>query len=187
MRRVLTILCVHGVGDHRHSTWKRDWSDALQRSVPVANVGEVKVEFVEYDGLFADVDLTLQQCMAALRKLIGSGISSRLSWEVWEARCGAARAEDLFERGGDRLRWTAGYVVAWMENDEFRNTTRSLLWRRIAETKPDVILAHSLGSLVAYEAIVSAGVASRRSTGAAPEGPHVRLLWLADRKPVRAS
>jgi hypothetical protein len=50
------------------------------------------------------------------------------------------------------LRWTAGYVVAWVEDEGFQRKTRKLVLDEVQDFKPDVILAHSLGSLVTYNA-----------------------------------
>lgn len=159
MTHELKVLCIHGLGDHRLSSWKRDWSDALRRALPVKPATPIHVEFIEYDHLFADVEITFADSLSALRKLIGSGVSDLLGWEVREGRYGAARSKDLFERGCDRLRWTAGYVVAWVDNEPFRKAVRAFVSQRLEETAPDILIAHSLGSLIAYDALIDAAVA----------------------------
>jgi hypothetical protein len=53
------------------------------------------------------------------------------------------------------MKWYPGYVVGWLENDEFRSEVRGRLLRVIGETQPDLILAHSLGSLISYDALTS--------------------------------
>ena len=52
----------------------------------------------------------------------------------------------------DRVKWTAGYVVAWVEDEEFQKKTRAFILEKVAAEKPDIILAHSLGSLISYNA-----------------------------------
>src|SRR5262249_34407301 len=67
-------------------------------------------------------------------------------------------AEDLFRRRRGlldgfqtQLRWTAGMIVQWVENEELRTRLRSGLVAKIKEFDPQVICGHSLGSLVGYD------------------------------------
>jgi hypothetical protein len=43
-------------------------------------------------------------------------------------------------------------VVKWAESERFRSRTRQRLVAQVESVQPDAILAHSLGSLVAYDA-----------------------------------
>jgi hypothetical protein len=141
----LKVLCMHGVGDHHtDSQWQESWRAAILQGVHRWDPKrEVETEFVLYDRLFDQASLSLADTLNALRKLLGSGL-----------RYGV---EDLFGRRRglgdlpDTLRWTAGMVVQWVENDELRAATRDLLWSAVQRQSPDVVLAHSLGSLVCYD------------------------------------
>jgi hypothetical protein len=48
---------------------------------------------------------------------------------------------------------TAGYVVAWLQDEAFRAETFRLLSECIEQFEPDVLLAHSLGSLISYDGL----------------------------------
>ena len=63
------------------------------------------------------------------------------------------RRRGLFDSLSHRLRWYAGYVVAWVESEAFQKATRKRVLDAIRREKPDVLLGHSLGSLVTYNAL----------------------------------
>lgn len=60
---------------------------------------------------------------------------------------------------GDQIRWTAGMVVQWVENETLRIETRQKLEAKLADFKPDIVCAHSLGSLVCYDSFTGDGAA----------------------------
>lgn len=161
MAEALKFLAIHGLGDHRQSAWKRDWQDALRAAVPPTPGVERRFSFFEYDRLFADLSISFADSLRAIYKLAASGVGHWAESTPAEGRFGLARAEGVFDEARDKLRWTAGYVVAWVENEAFRAELRRQLLDRIAEERPDVLLAHSLGSLVAYDALVGDEAAGR--------------------------
>jgi metacaspase-1 len=139
--KVLTILGVHGLGDHRASDWTLKWPEAVRTAFPAMEGLSLDFKFVTYDDIFEKTDITLAESIAALWKLTKSGVSSL----------------DQRERGvvseiSDKIKWTAGYVVAWVEDEGFKRQSRKRVLDAVREHKPDVILAHSLGSLVTYNA-----------------------------------
>jgi hypothetical protein len=110
---------------------------------------EARIAFLHYDDLFRKYPVTLSGTLEALAKLTVSGLVSPF------------RPRAL-ERGvGSSLKWTAGMVVKWVEDAHFRRDTR----RRVADRlrsfsaedsrPPDVVLAHSLGSLVVYDTLTA--------------------------------
>jgi hypothetical protein len=142
----LKILGVHGLGDHRNSTWKEDWKAALLAAFPgqqAAGPERVQLEFafVTYDDIFESVDLSAWETMQAVWKLARSGASTAL---------GGRRG--VLGDVSDRIRWTAGYVVAWVENERFQRESRQRVLDAMVAEQPDLVLAHSLGSLVTYNA-----------------------------------
>ncbi len=147
MTRKIKVLGVHGLGDHRTSTWKADWKQALTDVFPGQTPvdGQDKVElvfdFLTYDDIFEDVDLSFLETMSAVAKLGWSAIGS-----IFRKRRGA------LDSVPDRVRWTAGYVVAWLEDEAFKQQTRQRVLQRLVDDPPDLVLAHSLGSLVTYNA-----------------------------------
>jgi metacaspase-1 len=160
MRKV-KILGVHGLGDHRASTWKEDWQAALLAVFPgqqaMAGQEHIQLEFtfLTYDDIFEDVDLSVWETMQAVWKLARSGATTALG-----------RRRGVLGDVSDRIRWTAGYVVAWVEDEQFKKQTRQRVLDRLVAEEPDFVLAHSLGSLVTYNAF-SHPDASRPAVAAA--------------------
>lgn len=137
----LKVLSVHGLGDQRQSTWKEDWPKAIQAVFPAAPSLELEFEFVEYDDIFEGVNLSAWEVAAAVAKLAASGVSSIFK-----------REKGVLGDAPHTVRWTAGYIVAWVNDERFKKKSRARVFERIKAFQPDLILAHSLGSLVTYNA-----------------------------------
>jgi hypothetical protein len=88
------------------------------------------------------IEVSAWESTVAVTKLLRSGVAS-----IFRPRSARAFGE---RKLSDTLRWTAGYVVAWVEDKDFQAQTRARLAEAIKTHKPDVLLAHSLGSLVSY-------------------------------------
>ena len=93
----LKILGVHGLGDHRTSTWKRDWQDALEAVFPGQDAIALDFKFLTYDDIFEDVDLSGWETMQAVWKLSRSAISGVFR-----------RHRGVVEDVSDKVKWTAG-------------------------------------------------------------------------------
>ena len=140
MVKTIKILCVHGLGDKRSSDWQAEWENAVRQAIgPDAGVN-LDFDFLTYDPIFAETSLSFGETMGAVWKLARSGISNIF------------RSRGLIENISDHVRWTAGYMVAWVNDKEFQEKTRKLVLDRVRTYKPDVILAHSLGTLITYNA-----------------------------------
>jgi hypothetical protein len=137
----LKVLSVHGLGDQRQSTWKRDWPKAIQAVFPAVPDLELEFEFIEYDDIFEGVNLSAWEVAGAVAKLAASGVTSIFK-----------REKGVLGDAPHTIRWTAGYVVAWVNDESFKKKSRARVFERIKAFKPDLILAHSLGSLVTYNA-----------------------------------
>ena len=142
----LIALCVHGVGHgeadpQMRPTWTKAITDAVQRWNPGR---PVQCEFVDYDDLFAKAPLDPLVVTEALAKLSLSGLVHGVGDLLGLSR----------DFGGipDTLRWTAGMVAQWADSDSLRQAARARVLAQVAELKPDLIIAHSLGSLISYDA-----------------------------------
>ncbi|MDH5547663.1 MAG: caspase family protein [Gammaproteobacteria bacterium] len=137
-RPKVKVLCVHGVGKHSPGgAWEKEWETAISQAVSAtANEVELDVRFVYYDDIFAAHPVSAFDAVQAMSKLLKNGVTSLFN---------RRRGMD----GG--LRWTAGMVVQWVENEVLREQTRKRLIGRVEEFNPDVVCAHSLGSLVSYD------------------------------------
>jgi len=158
--RTLKILSVHGVGGHDvGGEWTDEWTHAIEtpikRIAPDAGLG---ITFINYDDVFDAHAITAGGTLEAIARLgasgvwygVGDAVGSVLGGGRAAARNRSRRASSIPER----VRWTAGMVVQWAENDAVRRGTRRRLADAIGSVKPDVILAHSLGSLIAYDTFV---------------------------------
>ncbi|MGI2032134.1 caspase family protein [Rhizobium panacihumi] len=139
-KRTLTVLCVHGLGNQAASGWKEAWPTAIRDAFPVTDEIDLAFQFVSYDDIFAETDRTALDYVVAIGKLLKSGAGA----------IGGRRG--ILTGLSERLRWTAGYVVAWVEDVKFQAATRERVLTAVKMTKPDIIVAHSLGSLITYNA-----------------------------------
>jgi hypothetical protein len=148
----LRVLCVHGVGRHPvGGPWEDAWRAAIEQGL--AGVGVTRplaLGFVHYDDLFEKYPLSFLGTLEAVAKLVGSGIAA-----PFRAR-GLARGSL-----GSGVKWSAGMVVKWVEDARFRRDTRARLVERLRRfasddpQPPDLVLAHSLGSLVLYDTLTA--------------------------------
>lgn len=176
----LRVLCVHGVGGHGADlSWQDDWADAILAAVRRWDAErQVLCEFVLYDDIFEEADLSFFTTVRAVWKLLGSGVG------------GLFRRRGLLDEVQERTRWTAGMVVQWVENDGLREQTRARLRDAIDDFNPDVVCGHSLGSLICYDLATEDDSFEGRtfvSLGSQIANPFVRGNFLAGRVvPVRA-
>lgn len=151
------VLCVHGVGRHiPGSGWDANWRDAIRRSILRWNP-KAQCEFsaFEYDPLFegASAKLNPVTYAAALASLTGSLIWHGVG-DLFRGPPGARGAArgDL----SGRLRWTAGMVAQWASDSKLRGALRTRIAGAMKDffdaTSEHVVVAHSLGSLVTYDA-----------------------------------
>jgi hypothetical protein len=143
--QTLTILGVHGLGDHRLAPWKENWEAAIRAAFPDAPGLALDFRFVSYDDIFDGTDLSPGEIISAAAKLAASAVGLPLS-----------RGRGFFDGFSEKVRWTAGYVVAWTSDEGFQRETRRRVLDAVREHRPDVILGHSLGSLVTYNALAHA-------------------------------
>jgi len=140
---------VHGVGDHHtDQSWQSGWQEVIRAGLTRWNPDlRLEFHFPLYDDIFAAEKVTPAAIAIAVAKLLGSGIAYGIG--------------DLIRRRGlatlpQRVRWTAGMVVQWAEDDELRARLRRRIGAEIASFQPDIIAAHSLGSLVSYDTFIHA-------------------------------
>ena len=134
----MKILCLHGVGGHAPGgDWQQRWTDAIREPwAELAPEVEPQFEFLLLDELFDAHPIGFLDTVKALGKLAASGLAAPFRQP----------------RGlSDRLRWTAGMVVQWVENETLRRQTRQQLANAMRQHRPGLVIGHSLGSLVAYD------------------------------------
>ena len=141
----IRVLCIHGVGHGDvDQNLRPDWSKALTVQLQAANPTlQPQLKFLEYDDLFDQSPHNVLTYAEAFLRMGWSGVSSFFS-DIFGNRRG-------FGGMSDALRWTAGMVAQWSENGDLRAGTRARIAAAIAEFNPDVVVAHSLGSLISFD------------------------------------
>ncbi len=141
----MRILAIHGVGHADAKTdWQPQWQSAIENGLKVWSPRAApQTDFLVYDQFFAQADLNSPVVAAALLRLTASGLFFGVT-DLFRGRRGVG---DVLED----VRWTAGMVAQWVALDGLRAQLRAHLAARIVSFKPDVIIAHSLGSLIAYD------------------------------------
>jgi hypothetical protein len=144
--RDLNILCVHGVahGD-ADALLAPSWTDAISAGIRRWNPQlAVHADFLRYDDLFDHAPLNALVYGEALAKLMASGVIHGIG--DWFA--GTRGLGDV----PDKVRWTAGMIAQWASEDDLRGGLRKRLLEAMEAKGYDVVCAHSLGSLIAYDA-----------------------------------
>jgi metacaspase-1 len=143
----MKILAIHGVGHGDAKTdWKPQWQQAVAGGLGNWRPGlQPEIEYFAYDDLFEQAPLGVAEVMEALYRLSASGLFHTLT-------------DRLRSRGGmgaalDSVRWTAGMIAQWVALEDLRDALRKRLTEAMVRAQADVVLAHSLGSLLAYDAL----------------------------------
>lgn len=148
MGKPLTLLCVHGVGHQEADPDFRDsWIEAIGHAVRSCDPqAQPKVDFVEYDDLFDHSPLSPATYAIAFAKLVASAVVHGIADELRRAR-GIGELPEA-------VKWTAGMVAQWTTEAALREKARQIVLAKLASAPYDAVLAHSLGSLICYDAFV---------------------------------
>ena len=148
IRTPLRVMAIQGAEDHRGSRgWKDAWQAVLAQGIKRwSSEQTVEYEFVRCDDVFEVARVDVPPLASSLWTILGTDTPRWLN----RHRCLNTRLRVAREE----LRWTAGMLVQWMSDERFRSQARQRVMDLVDRFKPDVICAHSLGSLVAYDALV---------------------------------
>ncbi len=148
--RPLRVLCLHGVNHlEDHAPSEGPWVEAIGTALRELGAPAPEVRWVRYNDLFRNADLNAAEVASAMVKLGAASVWHGLGdWFGVRATRGGRSLNDT-------LRWTAGMVVQWSENEALRARLRSVLRQALTARgwRPDLLLAHSLGSLIAYDTL----------------------------------
>ena len=139
----MRILCVHGVAGHpAGGAWEAGWKDALTEALGTGH----DIAFCHLDAVFAATRLGPVQTARALALLMGQWLRPREQQEA----AGTAKAwlGEAYER-------TAGMVLEWVGQPAVRAAARALLAEGLRTHRPQMLIAHSLGSLVALDTLLN--------------------------------
>jgi len=148
MSRQISLLCVHGVShSEADPEFRSSWTTAITQALQSCDPGLTPtIDFLEYDELFDRAPLNPLTYGAALAKLLGSAVIHGIGDLMPHAR-GLADIPNV-------IRWTAGMVAQWSTDDRLRASLRNLVLAKMRAGSYDMVLAHSLGSLVCYDTFV---------------------------------
>jgi len=150
----LRILCVHGVNHLEPDAGatptpaEQAWREAIAQAMAHWG-GQAELQFVAYNEHFENSDLNPAELALAVARLSASGF-----WHgVKDVFGGGARA--FGPQGGlaDTVEWTAGMVSEWAGDDKLRADLRATMLDAIKQHQPQLILAHSMGTLIAYDTL----------------------------------
>lgn len=149
----LKILCVHGIGDHHSNlAWQEEWKTAIETNLRRWSPAiECEFSFLLHDAIFAKYPISAADVAEAVLKLGASGVVHSIGDAITSL---FSRRRGFLEDVSSTVRWTAGMVVQWAENMTLRAETRRAVLKAVKDFQPDVILAHSLGTLLCYDTFV---------------------------------
>ena len=141
----LSILCVHGIGHgdvdpQLMPSWRNTITADLQRWTPGL---EVTFDFFFYDTMFEESKLNAVTYAEAVAKLAASGIFHGIGALL----PGTRGISDI----PAQFRWTTGMIAQWATDEGLRDRLRALILKAVAAKQPDIVCAHSLGSLICYD------------------------------------
>ncbi len=141
----LSILCVHGIGHGDADPGLiPSWRDAITLDLQRWKPGlQVDFDFLAYDDEFDHAPLNSVTYAEALAKLMASGVVHGIG----DLLPGSRGLFDL----PDQVRWTAGMIAQWATEDRLRERLRTMVLDAVGTGRPDVVCAHSLGSLICYD------------------------------------
>lgn len=156
----MKILIVHGIGykeglKESDRVWQGEWIQIIQNSL---NFHKTNIElgkddnvfFSEYDGLFRNTKPVFKNYTSTIlnwiRVSLAKAFNRSRSWEF-------ININEILLKFFDPLESTLGMVVKWLENENLvRDNATGKILDDIKKHKPDIIFAHSLGSLICYHA-----------------------------------
>src|SRR6266567_5865020 len=145
----MKIFFVHGIGhadldQNYYVQWETDLTAQL-RSCNLQTAPQY--EGLTYDPLFQQYDHGPATYAAALVEFLGSAAVHSVTDPLTAAPPGTRGFFDLF----DSLRWQAGMVAQLAVESALRKALRDKLVAALNEFQPDILAAHSLGTLITYD------------------------------------
>jgi metacaspase-1 len=141
----MKILLVHGVG-HSEATpnYYGPWKQAIAAGLHSAGLPE-EPDFLEFT-----YDTVFEKHYSG-PGVYATAVAELLATAAWDGITGLFRPSR--EYLGDTVRWHAGMVAQFAIEDGLRRELRNALFTALTdpENRPDVVAAHSLGSLLTFD------------------------------------
>lgn len=152
MAKSIRVLAIHGIGhqEARKERWQPRWERAIAGGIRGwAPDATIEVGFFDFDDLFEGSPMDPLVIGKAVRELFG-GL-------IWHGVGDLLRRRRGIGEWAGEQRWGPGMVAQWASDAQLRQRLRSRLAAAAAAFAPDAICAHSLGSLLAYDAFIWPG------------------------------
>lgn len=142
------ILCIHGIGgkDSTMEQWSKDWEKTIREKSDITE--ELQFNFIKIDDLFVESKNRMGiKYMQAITKFIASWVSTTI--------------EEKFRSKGflDTVNWYAGMPAQFVTDISLRKSLQARIRKVIDEFQPNIVFAHSLGTLIAYDVFRQQSVA----------------------------
>jgi metacaspase-1 len=135
----MKILLVHGVGYQEDKNFEAEWQPIIQQRLPSSNL---QFSALTYDHWFKERSINWLTLSSVALELLKS----------WTEHGGEQRPGEPTERGlFTPVEATVGMSIKWAEFYDLRKTLRDALKQQMVNDQPDVIVAHSLGTLICYD------------------------------------
>lgn len=149
----MKILLVHGVG-HSEATpnYYAPWETEIIAGLQAAGF-QGTPEFVEftYDELFDQSYAGPGIYATALAELCATTVEHTIVDPIRDYLHNLFHPSRALVWGGDSVRWAAGMVAQFVVENNLRANLRTRLFSMLDEEKPDIVAAHSLGTLLTYD------------------------------------
>jgi hypothetical protein len=155
----MNFLLIHGVNTNEDAVPDPylAWANAITAGLTSAGYqGAVAPSETRYNDIFDKHSANILLYGAAVAELLASA-----AWYsvVGPTPAGIARPLGAPEQPDSdflsQMRWSAGMVAQWVVEDNLRADCRDRLAQLIQQTNPDVICAHSLGTLLCYDLLLN--------------------------------
>jgi hypothetical protein len=145
----MKILTVHGLGHQEKSPdWQPAWENALREVLTRWNPDlAVEVAHVKYDDYFGDTPMTVGGTADGFGRLLWNEVK----YSVTDTVSSWFRRRAFGEEVSETVKWKIGMVTQFADDEKLRQRLREHLTEQINQEEPDVIFAHSLGTLLTYD------------------------------------
>lgn len=134
------ILCIHGIGGKDDSMddnpgWAQDWRGGLKTHLSITD--DMNISFMKFDSHFDKQNAGVVEYTKFIAKTFLDFLTRRRSQKMMSIKDWMDDYPDM--------------VVEYLQDKKLKRVLWNQLKRHIEEHRPDIIYAHSLGSLMCYD------------------------------------
>jgi hypothetical protein len=147
--KTMKMLCIHGVNTNENTDPYGPWVTAITNGLQSEKFsGSIVPTYFNYNDIFVSHSSDPKVYLDATLKLLADALKSSL---LPKAMAAGAPQDQPGPDFMSEIRWSAGMVAQWVSEDDLRAECRKRLLNEIQSSKPDIIFAHSLGTLLCYD------------------------------------